>query len=307
MMSYTSNSYGYQRPNSVGYSQPQQGMMGAAGVYAGAPVVSFPAPPAAPQQPKPFYRCWDNVQKKWFYWEKDSSVTAWTEPPAHVTLIDHETGSVVQREHAAAPVARQAPVVAAVAEPSSSHSTSANAYANPASRMAAQPHQGVATASSQSTGSVATASKQSSVSGHHQSTQRFQPTLTGTINPNYSAGVSRYTQPSATMNAAHSAASAAEKARLEEADRLIAEQLQKQLSMEAEAELVATCPLPGEAAKLLSSQKKKLNFGKPAAAAAAASNGADDKDIADMAKHGFVVKKQKPKGAAANNKPTSAV
>ena len=75
-------------------------------------------------------------------------------------------------------------------------------------------------------------------------------------------------------------------------------QLQKQLSMEAEQELVANCPLPGEAAKLAASQKKKFNFSKPAAAKTVKPS--DEEEIADMAKHGFVVKKQKPKKAPAS-------
>ena len=269
MMSYTSNSYGYQRP---AYGQTQQAMMGSAGVYAGAPVVSFPAPqsshhaPVIPQT-KPFYRCWDNTQKKWFYWEKDSSVTSWTEPPAHVTLIDHETGSIVQRDAIPAPATR--PVQAPVSQ--DANSTSVNAYAPQAgTRLAQGP----------------------SVASQPTSVQSSKP-VQRTVQPNYSAGVSRYTQPGATSQ---STISAAEKSRLEEADRLIAEQLQKQLSMEAEAELVAACPLPGEAAKMLANQKKKINFGKPSSTNKEVSGSkGDEDDIADMAKHGFVVKKQKPK------------
>ena len=282
MTSYTNNAYGYQRTNPMAYLQPDQGMMGSAGVYGGAPVVSFPAPPAAPlaSQAKPYYRCWDNNQKKWFYWEKDSSVTTWTEPAAHITIIDHETGSVVQRDQPAPAVAaRPAP---AVIESSTSASAAQGYPATATSRAAVVSNNSVSAAKPAAT----------------MTQSRFQPTVAGTINPNYSAGVSRYTQ-SGSMGSNQSGMSAAEKARLEEADRLIAEQLQKQLSMEAEAELVASCPLPGEAAKLISNQKKKFTFTKPAKAAAAK---ADEEDIADMAKHGFVVKKQKPKKAAGGSK-----
>jgi hypothetical protein len=114
---------------------------------------------------------------------------------------------------------------------------------------------------------------------------------TSAINPNYSAGVSRYTPAGASASgSAGAAAAAAEKARLEEADRIIAEQLQKQLSMEAEAELVASCPLPGEAAKMLASSKKK-----PTKASASVPKADEDKIIADMAQSGFVIKKQKQK------------
>lgn len=105
------------------------------------------------------------------------------------------------------------------------------------------------------------------------------------VSANYSAGVSRYTQQSTSGGV-----SAAEKARLEEADRLIAEQLQKQLSMEAEAELFASCPLPGEAAKILAKKpvKSVVKSTEPTCAD-------DNKLIADMAQSGFVVKKQKQK------------
>ncbi len=247
-------------------------------------MVSFPGPPAAPLAPqaKPYYRCWDNNHKKWFYWEKDSSTTTWTEPPQHITLIDHETGSIVPREQAQAP-ARPAPVVPEPSAASSNQTFVPNKAVTPV--QTSKPT--VSTSSS----AVAATNKPA------QQTARFQPSISGTINPNYSAGVSRYTQPG---SSAQSGMSAAEKARIEEADRLIAEQLQKQLSMEAEAELVASCPLPGEAAKLVANQKKKFTFSKPASKPAKAD---DEEDIADMAKHGFVVKKQKPKkGAAAGTK-----
>lgn len=275
MMSYTSNSYGYQRPNPMGYSQPQQGMMGSAGVYAGAPVVSFPAPPGAPlaSQAKPYYRCWDNVQKKWFYWEKDSSVTSWTEPASQIILIDHETGSIVQRDAAPAAAARAAPAVPSMTESVASHSSTnvASSYAT-----------GSATRLNHSLGAGAVSQQSSSKMATQQRT----------VQPNYSAGVSRYTQPGS-MGSSQSTISAAEKSRLEEADRLIAEQLQKQLSMEAEAELVASCPLPGEAAKIVANQKKKFNFSKPSKQQT--SETTNEKDLEEMAKHGFVVKKQKPK------------
>lgn len=169
MMSYTSNSYGYQRP---AYGQPQQAMMGSAGVYSGAPVVSFPAPqnsqhsPMVPQT-KPFYRCWDNTQKKWFYWEKDSSVTSWTEPPAHVTLIDHETGSIVQRDAVPAPAARPLPSAPTTHE---ANSTSVNAFT---SSGVARLNQGNTSVSQQ------------------VSVQSSKP-VQRTVQPNYSAGVSRY-------------------------------------------------------------------------------------------------------------------
>jgi hypothetical protein len=260
----------------MGYGLPDQGMMGSAGVYAGAPVVAFPGPSAAPAtQAKPYYRCWDNTHKKWFYWEKDSNVTSWTEPAAHVTLIDHETGSVVAREPQVVPV-RPVPVVTEA--PSTNVS-----QAYPSNRAPVQ-----------SQAPASTVVSTSSVKPVQQQQSRFQPSISGTINPNYSAGVSRYTQPGGSTQ---SGLSAVEKARLEEADRLIAEKLQKQLSMEAEAELVASCPLPGEAAKLVASQKKKFTFSKPAAQQQPV-KASDEEDIADMAKHGFVVKKQKPKKSA---------
>ena len=246
--------------------------MGSAGVYGGAPVVSFPAPssaPAVPQQ-KPYYRSWDNNQKKWFFWEKDSPVTSWTEPPSHVTLIDHETGSIVQREQPVPVVSRPAPVSASV-----------SAYANSGPRVT----------SSNPAAVGSTSSVGASVSNKPVVTQQR---LQAAINPNYSAGVSRYTQQGSTSQQ-QSSVSAAEKARLEEADRIIAEQLQKQLSLEAEAELVASCPLPGEAAKIVATQKKKFSFNKPPKAVVEEKVVAEEEDIADMAKHGFVVKKQKPK------------
>lgn len=283
----------------MAYGMVDQGMMGSAGVYGVAPVVSFPAPqsaPVAPQQ-KPYYRCWDNNQKKWFFWEKDSSVTSWTEPPAHITVIDHETGSIVQREQPVqAPSAVSRP--AAVIEPS--HSSSMSGYASNVPRLSSSNIQ--ATVSSGSVGS--SVSKQQPVTQ-----QRFQPSssLTGAINPNYSAGVSRYTQQSSTTTSQQQpGVSAAEKARMEEADRQIAEQLQKQLSMEAEAELVASCPLPGEAAKMVaSSSKKKFSFNKPPPSKAVVvpqEEKPEEEDIADMAKHGFVVKMQKPKKAASGKR-----
>ena len=272
MTSYTNNAYGYQRTNPMAYLQSDQGMMGSAGVYGGAPVVSFPAPPAAPlaSQAKPYYRCWDNTQKKWFYWEKDSSATTWIEPAAHITIIDHETGSVVQRDQAAPAATRPAPAVIE----SSTSAAAAHAYT---AATTARPV--VVSSNSALAAKPAVTLTQS----------RFQPTVSGSINPNYSAGVSRYT-PSGSVGSTQPGMSVAEKARLEEADRLIAEQLQKQLSMEAEAELVASCPLPGEAAKLISTQKKKFAFTKPAKAAPAKGK-ADEEDIAEMAKHGLVVKK----------------
>jgi hypothetical protein len=274
-MSYSSNAYGYQRPNTMAYGLPDQGMMGSAGVYGGAPVVSFPGPPAAPiaSQPKPYYRCWDNTHKKWFYWEKDSSSTTWTEPPAHITVIDHETGSIVQRDQPVVP-SRPAQIV-----PETSTANPTSSFSNNRASAPNQSSQGTVSSSSTTVGSSVKATQQT----------RFQPSLSGTINPNYSAGVSRYTQPGSSVQ---SGVSAAEKARIEEADRLIAEQLQKQLSLEAEAELVAACPLPGEAAKMVANQKKKFNFSKPSSKAEKAN---DEEEIADMAKHGFVVKKQKPK------------
>ena len=280
-MSYSSNAYGYQRPSPMGYSLPDQGMMGSAGVYGGAQVVSFPGPAAAQlvAQSKPYYRCWDNNHKKWFYWEKDSNVTSWTEPPANVTLIDHETGSIVPRE-TPTPAARPQP---AVPEPVNNAAPQAYAAARNVAPTQASP---VVATNTSTAASVKPAQQQQS---------RFQPSLSGTINPNYSAGVSRYTQPGSSTQ---SGMSAAEKARLEEADRLIAEQLQKQLSMEAEQELVANCPLPGEAAKIAANQKKKFNFSKPTAAKTVKLP--DEEDIADMAKHGFVVKKQKRKKAPAS-------
>lgn len=264
----------------MGYGLPDQGMMGSAGVYGGAPLVSFPGPAAAPvvAQPKPYYRCWDNTHKKWFYWEKDSSVTSWTEPALHIPLIDHETGSIVPRE-APAPVARPLPV------PETTSNSTSQGYVAP---RTIAPSQATPVVASNSTPAASAKPVQ-------QQQSRFQPSLSGAINPNYSAGVSRYTQPGTSTQ---SGMSAAEKARLEEADRLIAEQLQKQLSMEAEQELVANCPLPGEAAKLAASQKKKFNFSKPAAAKTVKPS--DEEEIADMAKHGFVVKKQKPKKAPAS-------
>ena len=267
----------------MGYGLPDQGMMGSAGVYGSAPLVSFPGPAAAPvvAQPKPYYRCWDNTHKKWFYWEKDSNVTSWTEPAANITLIDHETGSVVPRD-APAPVARSQPTV-----PEPSSNTNSQGYAAARSTAPAQASP-VVVSNSSTTASVKPVQQQ-------QQQSRFQPSLSGTINPNYSAGVSRYTQPGSSTQ---SGMSAAEKARLEEADRLIAEQLQKQLSMEAEQELVENCPLPGEAAKIAAGQKKKFNFSKPAAAKTVKPS--DEEEIADMAKHGFVVKKQKPKKASAS-------
>lgn len=277
MASYTSNPYGYQRPNPMAYGIVDQGMMGSAGVYGGAPVVSFPAPPNAPVAPqqKPYYRCWDNSQKKWFFWEKDSSVTSWTEPPAHITLIDHETGSIVPREQPV-PVSRPVPPII-----DSSHSSSVSGYGgNTSSRLAAS-----------NPNVVSSSSVAASVNKPVVTQQRFQA-VAGSINPNYSAGVSRYTQQGSTSQ--QSGISAAEKARMEEADRLIAEQLQKQLSLEAEAELVASCPLPGEAAKIVASQKKKFSFNKPSKALPE-EKPQPEEDIADMAKHGFVVKKQKPK------------
>ena len=284
----------------MAYGMVDQGMMGSAGVYGGAPVVSFPAPqsaPVAPQQ-KPYYRCWDNNQKKWFFWEKDSSVTSWTEPPAHITVIDHETGSIVQREQPVQSSAVSRPP-ATVIEPS--HSSSMGGYASNVPRLSSSNNQ--ATVSSGSVGS--SVSKQQHVV---VTQQRFQPSssLTGAINPNYSAGVSRYTQQgSTTTSQQQQGVSAAERARLEEADRLIAEQLQKQLSMEAEAELVASCPLPGEAAKMVaSSTKKKFSFNKPAPSKAVVplEEKPEEEDIADMAKHGFVVKMQKPKKPASGKR-----
>jgi hypothetical protein len=280
MMSYqTNNSYGYQRPNPIGYGQQPQGgmpMMGSAGVYGGAPVVSFPAPPAAPLVPqaKPYYRCWDNNQKKWFYWEKDSTVTTWTEPPAHITLIDHETGSIVQRD--------QTPIVS---RPSPPVVETQRQFVAPVSQAASTSVAPVAT-------SASTASQPVTSTTTSSKPQRQQSlSSTSAINPNYSAGVSRYTPAGAsTSGSAGAAAAAAEKARLEEADRIIAEQLQKQLSMEAEAELVASCPLPGEAAKMLASSKKK-----PTKASASVPKADEDKIIADMAHSGFVIKKQKQK------------
>lgn len=254
MMSYqANNSYGYQRPSQSAYGQSLPSgnqQMGSAGVYGSAPVVSFPVAPAAPTVPtsKPFYRCWDKTQNKWFYWEKDSTQTSWDEPSAVHTLIDHETGAIVPRE----PVVAARPVVAPVG-PAVVASTSA-AFTTPNSRV--YPAKAVAT-------------------------NQARPT---NINPNYSAGVSRYTQQQT------SGVSAAEKARLEEADRLIAEQLQKQLSMEAEAELFASCPLPGEAAKILTDKKKVVK-----AKATLPTKEMDEKLIADMALSGFVVRKQKRK------------
>jgi hypothetical protein len=269
----------------MAYGMPDQTMMGSAGVYGGAPLVSFPGPAAAPvaAQPKPYYRCWDNTHKKWFYWEKDSSVTSWTEPPSNITLIDHETGSVVPRDVPSSTATRAAPVV--VAETQSS--ATGNAFI--ATRGNVASHGNHTTVSNNSV-SVATKPTQSQ---HQQA--RYQPSLSGTINPNYSAGVSRYTQPGSSTQ---SGMSAAEKARLEEADRLIAEQLQKQLSLEAEKELEETCPLPGEAAKIVASQKKKATFSKPTPVKAVKQS--DEDEISDMAKHGFVVKKQKPKKAPAS-------
>ena len=280
-MSYSTNPYGYQRTNPLGYGLQDQGMMGAVGVYAGAPVVAFPGPSSAPAaaQAKPYYRCWDNTHKKWFYWEKDSAATSWTEPLANVTLIDHETGSVVPREQSVAP-ARPVPVVADM--PSTS-----NVQGYAASRIPVQAQAPV-------TLSVSTTAAKPVQQQQQQTTARFQPSISGTINPNYSAGVSRYTQPGGSTQ---SGLSIAEKTRLEEADRLIAEQLQKQLSMEAEAELIASCPLPGEVTKMAGNQKKKFNFTKPPSKQQPV-KASDEDEIADMAKHGFVVKKQKPKKSA---------
>ena len=200
-MSYqTNNSYGYQRPNPMGYGHHAQGgmpMMGSAGVYGGAPVVSFPAPPAAPVAPqaKPYYRCWDNNQKKWFFWEKDSSATTWTEPAAHITLIDHETGSIVQRD--------QAPIVSRPPPPVVDHaqtggvSASSHAIGQSATFAAARQFQA-------SSGPVVSnvsqpISVQPAVS--NAPVRSAQPVVSAAphrgpqaaINPNYSAGVSRYT------------------------------------------------------------------------------------------------------------------
>ena len=310
-MSYqTNNSYGYQRPNPMGYGHHAQGgmpMMGSAGVYGGAPVVSFPAPPAAPVAPqaKPYYRCWDNTQKKWFYWEKDSSVTTWTEPAPHITLIDHETGSIVQRDQPPI-VSRPPPPVVdhsqATAVSASSNVMGAAAafgasrqFASSAAPVVSQPisvQPAASTVTAAPVRSVQPAVSHPAVSATPQRVAASQPT----INPNYSAGVSRYTTAGASGSASAShGVSAAERARIEEADRAIAEQLQKQLSMEAEAELVASCPLPGEAAKLFAGSKKKAAIKAPAPAKKAEE---DDKIIADMASSGFVIKKQKQKKPA---------
>ena len=288
MMSYqASNSYGYQRPAQMAYSQPQTGipMMGSAGVYGGAPVVSFPSPPVAPavRQAKPYYRSWDNTQKKWFFWEKDSTETTWIEPAAHITIIDHQTGSVVQRDPAPT-IARPAP---AVVGPASTGSYATQSRQFPMSNVQPTSH----AASVSKPVSLGQSVQQPAVTQRPVVQQSVSngAASTPSVVPNYSAGVSRYT-PANAMGSSQSGISAAEKARLEEADRLIAEQLQKQLSMEAEAELVASCPLPGEAAKLISAQKKKPS--KPS------SNGTkadEDKLIADMAQNGFVIKKQKQK------------
>ena len=251
--------------------------MGSAGVYGSAPVVSFPVPPAAPisQSSKPFYRCWDNNQKKWFYWEKDSSATTWVEPGPHITLIDHETGSVVTVRESVAPAPRASVPSSAVvdsASPRNYGQANVRAYSGP---------------------SVAAVAATEPVARVTPTTTRVNSTPTRvnqTINPNYSAGVSRYTQQSG-ANSSQSTVSAAEKARLEEADRVIAEQLQKQLSLEAEAELFASCPLPGEAAKMLTDKKKVVK----STTGADAGKTDDTKLIADMAQSGFVVKKQKQK------------
>jgi len=291
MMSYqTNSSYGYQRPNPMGYGQQPQGgmpMMGSAGVYGGAPVVSFPAPPAAPVPPqaKPYYRCWDNTQKKWFYWEKDSSVTTWTEPAPHITLIDHETGSIVQRD--------QAPIASRPSPPVVDQQVVHNQRQFPATSATNNSSTTVGGSNTASVNPVNVAAINGS-SQKQAASSRPQTAATSTINPNYSAGVSRYT-PAGSVS---QSAAAAEKARLEEADRLIAEQLQKQLSMEAEAELVASCPLPGEAAKMIASTKKKST----AKTGAPAKVENEEKIIADMAQSGFVIKKQKQKFAKPNNK-----
>ena len=312
-MSYqTNNSYGYQRPNPMGYGHHAQGgmpMMGSAGVYGGAPVVSFPAPPAAPvaQQAKPYYRCWDNTQKKWFYWEKDSSVTTWTEPAAHITIIDHETGSIVQRDQPPI-VSRPPPPVVDHTQASGVSASSAALGANAAAGYATGRQFQASSApvvagvsqpiSVQPAASSAPTRSAQPVVSHHASaavTTAQRSSVPQTINPNYSAGVSRYTTAGASgsASAGRGGVSAAERARIEEADRAIAEQLQKQLSMEAEAELVASCPLPGEAAKMIAGSKKKANLKGPNAASKKAEE--DEKIIADMASSGFVIKKQKQK------------
>lgn len=262
----------------MGYTQTQpasgvQGMGVPSSMYGGAPVVSFPsasvaspviAPPAPPAA-KTFYRMWDNVQRKYFYWEKDSTVTSWTEPPAHINLIEYDTGALVRRD---APQAAQP--VAANVTPSA-----------PVARSGIMVDPAIVAASAPNTQRAMYSSRPK------EATTVSQP-VNRSIDPTYSAGVSRYT----TQNA-DSLAAAAERARIEEADRLIAEKLQKQLSLEAENELFASCPLPGEAAAIIgkAAQKKKAFGG--ASAAKAPEN--DDKLIADMAESGFVVKKVKQK------------
>lgn len=285
MTSYQNNAYGYARQNPMGYTQvsPNVGMhgMGVGGaVYGGAPVVSFPsasvtsqgvAPPAPPAS-KPYYRCWDATQKKWFYWEKDSSATTWTEPASHITLIDYETGSIIRRE-----VPTPAPALPVNISPQAPART--GIMMDPAivasSGPSMQPRNNYPATTS------TTAAVAATISHKPQSTARA-------IDPTYSAGVSRYT----TQNA-DSLAAAAERARIEEADRLIAEKLQKELSMEAEKELIESCPLPGEAAKMFTAASQKKKQAAPSSSAKTADS--EDKLIADMAESGFVVKKQKQK------------
>ncbi len=276
------------------------GMGVSSGVYGGAPVVSFPSPsvtsqgvaPPAPPASKPYYRCWDSTQKKWFYWEKDSSATTWTEPASHITLIDYESGSIIRREVPAQPVANnispQVPVRTGIMlDPA------IVASSGPSSMQArtSYPTQAVGGTPVTAAGPVTSTHKPTLVS----TSQHHAPARA--IDPSYSAGVSRYT----TQNA-DSLAAAAERARIEEADRLIAEKLQKELSLEAEKELIESCPLPGEAAKMLTAaaQKKKHVV----TANSAKGDNSDDKLIADMAEVGFVIKKQKqkkPAPAAAKN------